>query len=92
MPTPMKESPMNKVETDNQSSVQPDAQPVGQPVVQDDGQPGMRKNRKPVIAAIAGAIVLVLALAGLNLVGFISLPFLPKSPEIVLLRAQRHCE
>ena len=107
MPTPMKESPMNKVETDNQSSVQPDAQPVGQPVVQpdaqhdgqpvvqpvgqpdaqDDGQPGMRKNRKPVIAAIAGAIVLVLALAGLNLVGFISLPFLPKSPEIVLLRA-----
>lgn len=31
--------------------------------------------------------MLALAIAGLNLAGFISLPFLPKSPEIVLLRA-----
>ena len=54
---------------------------------QDGGQPDMRKKRWPVIAAIAGAVILVLAIAGLNLAGFISLPFLPKSPELVLLRA-----
>lgn len=62
---------MDKVETDNQNGGNTDA----------------RKNRRFVIAAITGAVVLVLAIVGLNLAGFISLPFLPKSPEIVLLRA-----
>ena len=62
---------MGKTETGNQSS----------------GQPDVRKSRRPVIAVITGVVVLALAIAGLNLAGFISLPFLPKSPEIVLLRA-----
>ncbi len=62
---------MGKAETGNQSGVQPD----------------VRKNRWPVVAAIAGAVVLALTIVGLNFAGFISLPFLPKSPELVLLRA-----
>ncbi len=62
---------MDKAETDNQKSRSSDA----------------CKNCRPVIAAIAGVFVLVLAVVGLNLVGLISLPFLPKSPELVLLRA-----
>lgn len=60
-----------------------DGQDNGQP----SEQPATRKNRKPIIAAIAGAVVFALAIVGLNLAGFISLPFLPKSPELVLLRA-----
>ena len=47
----------------------------------------MSKNYKPVIAAIVGALVLALVVVGLNFAGFIRLPFLPKSPEIALLRA-----
>ena len=47
----------------------------------------MPSNRKPAIAAIVGAVVLLLAIAGLNFAGYINLPFLPKSPELVLLRA-----
>lgn len=68
---PSERSAMGKAEAGNQGSGQPDA----------------RKNRRPVIAATAGAVVLALVIAGLNLAGFISLPFLPKSPELVLLRA-----
>ena len=68
---PSERSTMGKAETGTQSS----------------GQPDVRRNRRPVIAVIAGAVVLALVIAGLNLAGFISLPFLPKSPELVLLRA-----
>jgi hypothetical protein len=62
---------MEKSETDNQNGKQVSA----------------RKMRWPVATAITGAVAIVLAIVGLNLAGFISLPFLPKSPEIVLLRA-----
>lgn len=63
---------MEKTETDSQSN----------------GQPDERKNHGPaIVAAIVGVVVLVLAIVGLNLAGFISVPLLPKSPEIVLLRA-----
>lgn len=68
---PSERSTMEKAETSNQSGAQPD----------------VRKNRWPVVAAIAGAVVLALAIVGLNFAGLISLPFLPKSPELVLLRA-----
>lgn len=54
---------------------------------QNGEQVPVRKNHRPIVAVIAGAVVLVLVIVGLNLAGFISLPFLPKSPQLVLLRA-----